>query len=170
MNHELLKQAQQRLRIRDVYQVESRSKLADGYDLAQDSGEVLPVVQFKHLVRQSAVLEADNGDDAPDLFRVYIDLGVRWRSADDDGGDEAYSEIAATYVAEYEIHEEVEPDALTEFALHNASFHVWPYFREYVASQSQRMNAPKLTVPMMRLASNRPQGDDVKGMDKDKEK
>ncbi|MEN1925801.1 hypothetical protein [Luteimonas qiangzhengi] len=156
MDKELLKQAQQRLRIRDVYQIASHAKLAEGYDPTQDSGEPQPVIQFKHQVRESVVLEPDNDSDAPDLFRVYIDLGVRWRFADEDESDDVYSEISATYVSEYEIHEEIEPDALTEFALHNASFHVWPYFREYVASQSQRMNAPKLTVPMMRLASNRP--------------
>ena len=169
MDRKLLKQAQQGLRIRDVYQVASHAKLAEGYDPTQDSGEQQPAIQFKHLVRESVVLEPDNDNDAPDLFRIYIDLGVRWRFADDDASDEPYSEIAATYISEYEIHEEVEPDALTEFALHNASFHVWPYFREYVASPSQRMNAPKLTVPMMRLASNRSQGDDVNEMNKGKE-
>ena len=83
MDKELLRQAQQRLRIRDVYQVASQAKLAEGYDPTQDSGDQQPVIQFKHLVRESVVLEPDNGSDAPDLFRVYIDLGVRWRLADE---------------------------------------------------------------------------------------
>lgn len=162
MDQELLKQAQRRLRIRDVYQVEAHAKAAPGYDPGQGSGDENPAFQTKHLVRQSIVLEPVGDEASPDLFRVYIELGVRWKSngdasneEDDLGNEESWSEIGATYVAEYEIHQDLEPDALTMFALHNASYHVWPYFREFVASQCQRMNFPKLVMPMMRLAANR---------------
>lgn len=161
MDQELLKQAQQRLRIRDVYQVEAHAKAAPSPDFGQDSGEQDPGLQTKHLVRQSVVLEPVGEEELPDLFRVYIELGVRWKSNEDppteeDGeGSNSWSEIGATYVAEYEIQQNLQPDALTMFALHNASYHVWPYFREFVASQCQRMNVPKLVMPMMRLASNR---------------
>lgn len=161
MDQELLKQAQQRLRIKDVYQVEAHAKAAQGPDPGQDSGEQDPALQTKHLVRQSVVLKPVGEEKLPDIFRVYIELGVRWKSTqdpaveEDSEDNESWSEIGATYVAEYEIQQDLEPDALTMFALHNASYHVWPYFREFVASQCQRMNFPKLVMPMMRLASNR---------------
>jgi hypothetical protein len=32
--------------------------------------------------------------------------------------------------------------------LHNASFHLWPFWREYVVSQCNRMNLPKISIPM----------------------
>jgi preprotein translocase subunit SecB len=48
--------------------------------------------------------------------------------------------------------EEVEQPALDEFALHNAPWHIWPYWREYVANQCARLNIPKATMPMQRLA------------------
>ena len=159
MDQELLKQAQQALRIRDVYQIEAQAKAASDYDSTQSSGES-PAFQTRHLVRQSVVLEPVGDESAPGLFRVYIELGVRWQSTTDASieEEESWSGIGATYVAEYEILDDVEPDALTTFALHNASYHVWPYFREFVANQCQRMNFPKLVMPMMRLASNRAAG------------
>lgn len=169
MDQELLKQAQQGLRIRDVFQVAAHAKVAEEYDYSPISGDQGPALQTKHLVRQTVVLEPVDLEDAPDLFRVYIELGVRWKHSEDAPGDDedSWTEIGATYVAEYEKHQEVEADALTAFALHNASFHVWPYFREFVASQCQRMNFPKIVIPMMRFASNRdtqanPPGQQVK--------
>ena len=44
-------------------------------------------------------------------------------------------------------------DALEHFALRNASFHVWPYWREYLANQCRRMNLPPVMLPMRQFAS-----------------
>lgn len=158
MDRELLKQAQRGLRIRDVFQVAAHASVPEGHEYNPATwADESPAVQTKHLVRQTVVLEPEDDEDAPDLFRVYIDLGIRWKASGDapDDNEESWAEIGATYIAEYEMRDELKPESLSAFALHNASFHVWPFFREFVASQCQRMNFPKIIIPMMRLASNR---------------
>ena len=49
----------------------------------------------------------------------------------------------------------VDKESLNAFALQNASFHVWSYWREYLTSQCMRMNLPKLTLPMVQFANKR---------------
>jgi hypothetical protein len=45
-------------------------------------------------------------------------------------------------------------DCLNEFALRNASYHVWPYWRELLMSQCARMHLPRLVMPTMQVAQN----------------
>ena len=54
-------------------------------------------------------------------------------------------------------------EALEQFVLHNASFHIWPYWREYLASQCLRMNLAPITAPMRQF------GPQVKGSARDEE-
>jgi preprotein translocase subunit SecB len=99
---------------------------------------------------------------------VHIDLGVRWVGVDRKQDEvetqklettetetDVLALIEATYVAEYSLQGEPGKDALDEFALNNASYHVWPYWREYIMSQSMRMNLPKVALPAMQLAANK---------------
>lgn len=60
--------------------------------------------------------------------------------------------IAATMVAEYELISDPGAAALTAFARRNASYHVWPYWREFLAAQCVRMNLPKIILPAVQFA------------------
>lgn len=77
-----------------------------------------------------------------------------------EGGSEEKEEenikavIEATFLAEYLIEGEPGQKALDAFALKNASYHVWPYWREFLMSQSMRMNLPKVALPAVQFASN----------------
>ncbi len=62
--------------------------------------------------------------------------------------------IEATFVAEYMLSSIPENEALNAFALNNASYHVWPYWREYLMNQCLRMNLPKVIVPITQFARN----------------
>jgi hypothetical protein len=66
--------------------------------------------------------------------------------------DRVRAVISGLMVAEYDMREDPGEDALKEFALRNASYHVWPYWRELLASQCQRMNLPKLVLPAVQFA------------------
>ncbi len=168
MNPEKLNQAQQCLDIIDVIQRTSMCRLAADYYPQREAAEQL-ALQYKHHVVRSEVFAVDEENtDAPYLFRVFIDLGVRWHMVsgpdevedhepdDEKDAADAAGVIEASYVAEYRLsNRELDAEALDLFALHNASYHVWPYFREFVTTQCGRMAGPRLTMPMIQLASNR---------------
>lgn len=55
--------------------------------------------------------------------------------------------IEATMVGEYHTPEDPGKEALDVFAAGNAGYHVWPFWREYLVSQSERMRLPRAFVP-----------------------
>lgn len=168
MTSDALEQAKRSLRICDVYLRNASMAVSEAFDHRSGLSESISA-QFRHVVEKSEVLISDNGEDAKRFFRVYIDLGYRWgeEAAKPDGPDGGKSEadhfselgrIEGKYIAEYEITEEVSVECLDAFALKNASYHVWPYWREFVASACLRLNVPKQVLPTIQLAHNREAG------------
>lgn len=162
-----LQRAIDALSIRDVFIVRSESWLADGFEPQYNEPNSLQV-SWKHSVPQSqvATLETDTGEKQL-LFRVIVDMGMRLNpssaseeSTQPDKQEQATDDsttcacIEARFIAEYEMQEQLEPDedAKRAFALQNASYHVWPYWREYLMSQCMRMNLPKVAVPAVQIA------------------
>jgi hypothetical protein len=155
--HESLQQAIDCLKIHDVYLRSSEASLSEGfepkYDLEADGLEV----QFKHLVTHSntLALEEEEGESTR-LFRVFIEFGARWIDVSGEKPDEEKlkAKIEGVMVAEYRMDCDPGKEALKEFALKNVSYHVWPYWREYLTTQCMRMNLPKTVLPMMQIAQN----------------
>jgi hypothetical protein len=146
------------LQIDDVYLHASESRLAEGFEPKYQADLESLDVQFKHLVTHSSVLLVEEeGQPSVQLFRVFVELGVRWLEPADRGGVEderVRAEIGGVLVAEYRMQEDPGKDALKAFALRNASYHVWPYWREYLTAQCMRMNLPKLMLPAVQFAQN----------------
>jgi len=160
VDKKLLQEAIDSLNVKDVYIFRANSFLMPGVDPKYDNSFKNLLVSFKHVVVSSEIVEISTGDTKKvNLFRIYIDLGVRWKKLDEETEETIEKNTAVlietTFIAEYEMVHEVTEEALKEFALHNASYHVWPYWREYLANQCDRMNLPKITIPIMQLASNR---------------
>lgn len=158
-----LQKAIDSLQIRDVYLRSVMADVAEGFEPQYDSDAQALPVQFKHVVAGTAILELD-GDEPQQLFRVYIELGARWLESLPTGeGDSAEPAVRARVeglmVAEYLMREHPGDDALRTFAMRNASYHVWPYWREFLASQCGRMNLPKYTLPAVQLALSRDDDD-----------
>jgi len=161
-----LQRAIECLQIADIWQHSVSASIREELE-AQEYFPEHPDTLYKHIVLRSLWGSADE-DSGPFVFRVYIAVGVRFmdRPGDSVGEDSAtgpdkagsddnvLAQIEATYVAQY--HSETDPgqDALEAFALKNASYHVWPYWREFLASQCARMNLPKLSLPLQSLAGN----------------
>lgn len=158
---DLLQQAIDSLEIQGVFQRKLTAYIDSDFDQRFAASNRV-TVQLMHIVRSTELLELEDGDDKKKLFRVIIALGVRWVPLEGDdedpsGEDEAQdiARIECRMVAEYGVKHEVPEDALTEFAKRNASYHVWPYWRETVASQCARMNLPAVILPAVQFASNR---------------
>jgi len=165
-----LERAKKSLQICDVYLRHGSMTVSDSYDHRSGPGEAISR-QYRHIVEKSEMLVADDGVSAKRYFRVHILLGYRW-GVDQAAGDDVQTDtgdptdqqkadrfhelgrIEGKYITEYEITEELPQDCLDTFALKNASFHVWPFWREFVASSCMRLNAPKQILPTIQLAQN----------------
>lgn len=157
MMDQALQQAIDALQIRDVYLRATQALLVDDFEPKYDSNLDAFELQLQHVVTHSSVLELEQeGESAIKLFRVFIRFGTRWLSpagtAETPEEDRVRAVIEGTMVAEYEMKSDPGADALKEFALRNASYHVWPYWREYLATQCLRMNLPKVMLPAVQFA------------------
>ena len=166
-----LQKAIDSLKIQDVYVRDLLANCADGFDPKYNDGVAQLDVQMMHLVRKSDIIEFN---ESHQLLRVFVRMGVRWVSnadkdiensdgENDEKGDSeddellALASIEAEFVAEYRITAELEKACFDEFALKNASYHVWPYWRELLTNQCSRMHLPRVVLPAIQLADNRHQ-------------
>lgn len=155
---EALERAKRCLQFEDIYQSRVEAWLVDGFDPLFDAGKGYRL-QFKHHVTKAAIIELkENGADLA-VFRVYIDVGVRLlrKSVAKSKKDSALvAQIEASYCVDYRLKDKKlkdDAEALDEFALKNASYHLWPYWREFAMSQALRMNLPKIALPV-RMVNN----------------
>ena len=167
-----LQRAIDALKIEDVSIRSTSASVAEEFEPRLDPRADELEVALKHEVTGYETIEIEPMEGPTrTLFRVLVDLGVRWsepseeRDAHDKISEDAndvveVAVIRATMVAEYAMRESPGEDALTQFALENASFHVWPYWREYVASQCYRMNLPRFMLPTRQFAQEPPEEGD----------
>lgn len=158
-----LQRAIDSLLIRDVFIRKANAFLADDFEPKYDEAVQDLQVELKHVVTYDQVLESVQGDENQRLFQVFIDLGARWVEPSTVGGEgekqvEAEpivrAQIEATLVAEYEMKDDPGQEARDAFASKNASYHVWPYWREYLSSQCLRMGLSKVVVPAVQFPFN----------------
>lgn len=152
-----LQRAINHLAISDVYLVASAARHAEDFNpKAAHALEGLKV-QTMHLARRSEILETEKSDQY--LLRIVLGFGVRWISESEveEDAPQIRAFVEADYVAEYLMDERLEQDAIDAFALQNASYHVWPYWREYLMSQCERLRMPRLILPTKQFPDNQKQ-------------
>ena len=145
-----LQKAIECLRISDLYVRNLESKCYEGFDPKHSDMEGL-VVQTKHLVTKSEVVQSDNEEK---LFRVFVEVGIKWAIENEEKELNPQVFIEAEFVAEYAVNDDLEDECFNEFALRNVSYHVWPYWRELLTSQCDRMRLPRMMLPMTQIAHN----------------
>ena len=148
-----LQKAIDSLQIQDVYLRDLVARCEGEFDPKYNADFGSLVIQFKHHVKQSMVVELDSQEK---LLRVYVELCARW--VDENIQDEANSVkvfIEAEFIAEYLMKDILDKISIDEFSLKNASYHIWPYWRELLSSQCDRMHLPRATLPMVQFANNR---------------
>ncbi|MFI3190688.1 preprotein translocase subunit SecB [Crenothrix sp. D3] len=152
---ESLQKAIDTLRIHDVYLRSSISQCVNGFDPKYDQDIDKLITQTKHGVKQSHLAKVDENQW---LVRVFIEVGIRLVDPEIEQEDESVRAfIEAEFVAEYTVSEDLNQECINEYALKNASYHVWPYWREFLMSQCTRMYLPRLVLPAVQLAHNRHQ-------------
>ncbi|MFT5760588.1 MAG: hypothetical protein ACI9LM_005375 [Alteromonadaceae bacterium] len=157
MTSKELQQAIDNLQIRDIYVKNFLANSAEGFEPKYSENFDSLLQQNKHLVSKSSVMVIDGPDvDKEKVFKVHVEFGMRWSEpTEQDGEGEQKAIIEAEFIIEYLMINDLSNDSLNEFALKNASFHAWPYWRELVSSQCERMQMPRIIMPTLQLASNR---------------
>ena len=135
-----LQTAMASLSVFDIYCLEGRFQSTPNFKF-EDFADIK--AQTRNEVKQAMVMQLDNGQK---MLRVQMDVAVRWL-AKDEITEKAL--VEAVFAAEYLFSGVLEKASIDAFALNVFPHHVWPYWREYVASQSTRMSLPKLTLPAM---------------------
>jgi len=146
-NSASLQKAIDNLSIHDVYLKTSKAECSEDFDPKRtDHTELL--VQQMHTVRRSEVLQINEGEL---ILQVYVRLGTRWGVPVGEGEPEVKAFVEADFIAEYSMAELLETEAVEEFSLKNASFHVWPYWREFLSSQCERLRLPRVVLPTVQF-------------------
>jgi hypothetical protein len=152
-----LQKAIDNLHIHDVYLKSSVAQSTNNFEPKYDENIEELETQTKHVVKETQIVKLNDTDL---LARVFIEFGVRFidsKITNENGSVRAF--IEAVFVAEYALDEELEQACIDEYALKNASYHVWPYWREFLMNQCNRMYLPRLVLPTVQLAHNRHQKD-----------
>ena len=147
--HKKLQQAIDKLVISDVYLKESQSLCVDGFDPKfTDVADLL--VQRMHILQKSELVKVDDGSE---LLRIFIRMGVRWVTPEENVDEpDIKAFIEGDFIAEYQIKDTLDQGCIDEFASKNASYHVWPYWREFLSTQCERMRLPRVVLPIVQFS------------------
>lgn len=143
-----LQKAIDALVIQDVYVKSCEAKCTDDFDPKSTELDTL-LVQQMHVVHRSELVDID-GDGQ--LIRIYIRLGTRWVNPKENSDPDIKAFVEADFIVEYQLTAELEQAAIDEFALKNASYHVWPYWREFLSTQCERLRLPRVVLPTVQFS------------------
>lgn len=151
---EALQQAIDALTIKDVYVKSLTARYEGDFNPKFCENKHNLTAQGRHNV--TGYHKLDFNDKS--LLLVHFDLGSRLvrenPSATHNSEPEVCAIIEAEFIAEYVISNPLSEQSINEFVLKNASYHVWPYWRELVSSQTTRMQLPKIILPLQQFAKN----------------
>jgi len=155
-----LQKAIDTFRINDVYLRNSVAQCVNDFEPKYFSDLDKLETQTKHVVSEA---QSAKINEAQWLVRIFIELGVRLVDPGVEPEEMSVrAVIEAEFVAEYTVDEELEQSYIDEYALKNASYHVWPYWREFLMSQCGRMHLPRLVLPTVQFAQNRHDTNQIK--------
>lgn len=144
-----LQKAKDALQITDVYLRDMTAHCYGDFEPKYDPNLETLDIASKHFVEKVDVVELD----AKKLMRVFINLGVRWIDPIAESEELGLkAQIEAVFVVEYFMTEDLAKESMDAFALQNASYHVWPYWRELLMNQAARMHLPRVALPTIQLA------------------
>jgi hypothetical protein len=146
MDKSLIFEASKSLRLKTINLYESNLKRFRDLVNSEELG------QQAKLAIESETINISDSEQQNQIFRVYIDLGVRIVSTTFNNALEPEPEpifqIEAKFQLDYELTGSVEQTALKEFANYNAVYNVWPFWRQYVFSTANQAGLPCPEVPL----------------------
>lgn len=163
--------AQRALTIKDVFVRECYARIDESYmpfeGIDDEIGVQTKIQATFHRVVSRELQQDELTEEGPserNIVEFKILAAARFVSAaasDDDaetsnGDDERFGEVVALFSAVYFMNEAVDEETLIEFGMRNATFHVWPYWRELLHSTTGRLRLPPTVLPMFKIAPIEP--------------
>lgn len=143
----LLQEAIDNLSINDVYLLNSQSSVSPEFNAKYDDLSELSI-QVKFDQPQTQIMEFSDGNK---ILRIICGYGCR-RTKDEEGQESVQAAvIEASFVAEYRMKKDISDECIAEFAKKNVNHHVWPFWREFLMSQIERLRLPRMTVHMFQF-------------------
>lgn len=139
----------QQVSIREVHQI---------IDEAFEPGvtETSLSVAFRGRCMRFKTMEVNTGPDSKSTIvryqyecgMVLMDTSRPCKEVVDNLSHETLARLDVLFVADYFLKNlETSKEALEVFGHQNAGYHIWPYWREYVQSQTARSMLPTIAVP-----------------------
>ena len=144
MDKELIAQASENLKLLDIVLYESSFKQFE------NSHDQVQLGQQNKLAIRAEIGEAvSNKNNAVNFFRVFVDLGIRVNDiSNPDTEPQLLYQIEAIFRIDYELTNNVDEKALTEFAHFNAANNIWPFWRQFVFSTINQAHLPCPEIPL----------------------
>jgi hypothetical protein len=159
MNQESLRQAIERLSIRDVRLDNATIRVDESFDPLFPDSDTLNI-QFKSGFRESVTVTTHEKETEKEDrylrakyrcgFRVLLppQEGANPPKGEDTEGWKQVVEVKADFIAYYVMKSDLDQAAIDEFSKHNVGYHVWPYWREYASSTAVRLRLPPVMPPL----------------------
>lgn len=102
---------------------------------------------------QVLTAEFEDLDDAKDMLRAFIKLGVRSVFQDGQKDEKVLFTLEATFSVDYFLIKRPTDEELEDFVKFNCVHNVWPFWRQHVYDTLKRASLP---VPVIPFFSGRP--------------
>lgn len=158
MDIDALKRAQSALELLDMQQISVSAYVGKEYDprLAPEEQDI--AYQTKQGIVGLEIIGLEGNGETSYILRTTVDFGIRFVPKPNDKkvaeDTPVLGEIEAVYRLDYKVTDEAlveDTDAIQEFATHNAPHQAWPFWREFVDSQTSKMRLPRLILPMQTI-------------------
>lgn len=156
MLSEGLTNAVKNLMIQDVYfgSIDARVVNRQFFnEEAESFDELKPMLQQKFGVKK---LTRETVSGKKYVYFTF-EAGLRWtidgKSSDTDklSENEVLAYIESNIVACYQLKDDVPEEFLKEYAFKNSGIHVWPYWREFLSTTSERLKLPRVMLPTVQF-------------------
>ena len=124
------------------------------------SGDIDPLAYPPDITQQGMLsvkaeeVSYESKDEAINIFRTYVNFGLRAvhekDSDDKDDNVEIYFTLEATYRIDYNQIEPLSDEEADEFSKFNSVHNAWPFWRQHVFETVRSADLPRLQVPLMR--------------------
>lgn len=160
---EYFQKAKDHLIPRDIYLKDSKLHFNKNFEPKYYIGQLASQLKLQFKGTQTATITEKQGEEEVSirLFRAEMELGVRIvdpqiSSIEDQDSEKALdcikAELTGHFIAEYMIDiDDIESEALKLFADRNVTYHIWPFWREFVMDMMQRARLPRVVIPTLQI-------------------
>lgn len=135
---------------KSLSRVASKAELINIYLLNCDVKRTIDALNYDNLGADISFLGQLLSENEND-FTAIVKLSVTGRPADDN--EKVVVNISSEYILTYDLKDKkgLTTDDIKTFCGMNSPYNIWPFWREFVQSISNRMDIPVLVMPFLKF-------------------